>query len=270
MSDKIKLGAVAYASQVAVVWEIIAKFFEEEGHPIDTVFYKDYRTQIKDLLDGKIDIAWNSPLAHVEADIKSKGECGFSMMRDTDQDRTSCYIAKVDSGIDSFEDMRGKTIGFGAKDSPQARLIPIESLREAGLEPEKDYTEKDFDVDQGLDGDHIGGEIDALEALKKGEVDVAVIANENWEAWTADGTINKDEIKLVERTGTFDHCIFTLRPGFPAEAQEEWESILGRMDYNNPEHKEMMDMEGLKKWVPGRDTNFTLLRKAVDYLNFFE
>ena len=40
------------------------------------------------------------------------------------------------------------------------------------------------------------------------------------------------------------------------------------MDYTNPAHKEMMDLEGLKKWVDGRTSGFTQLQKANEYLGF--
>ena len=49
-------------------------------------------------------------------------------MRDTDRDRQTYLVVRKDSGIESIEDLKGKTIGFGAIDSPQARLIPIYNL----------------------------------------------------------------------------------------------------------------------------------------------
>jgi hypothetical protein len=41
------------------------------------------------------------------------------------------------------------------------------------------------------------------------------------------------------------------------------------MDYNNPQHREMMDLEGLKAWVPGRTSGFKELQEANDYLGFY-
>ncbi|WP_300562885.1 PhnD/SsuA/transferrin family substrate-binding protein [Companilactobacillus sp.] len=269
-NSKIKLGAVLYSPQVTVVWGIIAKYFESQGIDLDTVFYKDYRKQVKDLVDGNIDVAWNSPLAYVEAKIRSNDTCGYSYMRDTDRDRKSTFLVKKDSGIKSVEDLRGKTIGFGAIDSPQARLIPMEYLHENGLEPGKDYVEKTFDVDVGLDGDHEGGEVDALKALKAGDVDVSVTTEINRKNWTMDGTIDENQIVVAALTGLYDHCIFSTRPDFPDDLKEQFETALGNMDYNNPEHKEMMDLEGLKKWISGRTSGFQLLEKAVDYLDFFK
>lgn len=269
MADKIKLGAVVYAPQVTVVWNIIADFFKEQNIDLQCIFFKNYRQQVQALLNQEIDVAWNSPLAYVEANLKSHGATGYSYMRDTDRDRTSVFLAKTNSGINDISDFSGKTIGFGALDSPQARLIPLETLHEAGLNAGKDFTEKTFDVDVGLDGDHQGGEVDALQALKDDQVDISVTTESNRQDWTADGTIDAHNIQVVGRTGLYDHCIFSTRSNWPQALQTKWEDTLAQMDYSNPKHKEMMDLEGLKKWVPGRTSGFHLLEKAVDYLNFF-
>lgn len=269
MKNKIKVGAVVYAPQVTVVWEIIAKFFNGQGLEMECIFFKDYRQQTQALIKSEIDVAWNSPLAHLEAVLKSNGECGYSYMRDTDLDRTSCFLANISSNIKNFKDFKGKTIGFGAIDSPQARLIPLETLRENGLLSGEDFIEKTFDIDVGLDGDHEGGEVDALSALKNGEVDISVTTDNNRRSWTIDGTIDEKQIEVVGRTGLYDHCIFTTRPNFPVELKDQWEIILSKMDYNNPDHKEMMDLEGLKKWVPGRTSGFRLLNASINHLNFF-
>lgn len=42
------------------------------------------------------------------------------------------------------------------------------------------------------------------------------------------------------------------------------------MDYDKPEDKEILDLEGLKEWLPGRTSNYEEIRQAVDYLNFFD
>lgn len=268
MANEIKVGAVVYAPQVTVVWKIISDYFKQSGIDMKCTFYKNYRDQTKGIVNGDVDVAWDSPLAYVEQVAKSDGQVGYSYMRDTDRDRTSCFLARADSNINGFADMKGKTIGFGAIDSPQARLIPIETLHENGLEYGKDYVEHTFDVDVGLDGDHEGGEKDALQALKDGKVDVSLTAAGNYRSWKADGTIDPSQIKLVAQTGLYDHCIFATRPGLPQDIKDQWEDLLGKMDYNNPKHKEMMDLEGLKKWIPGRTSGFKLVSQAVKYLNF--
>ena len=268
MSENIKVGAVIYDPKVTVIWGIIADFFAKEGCPIEPVYYKDYKKQVEGLMAKEIDIAWNSPLAWLDAYLRTDGTCLMGSMRDTDQDRKTYLIIRKDSGITKLQDLKGKTIGLGAVDSPQARLIPINFLRKAGLAYGKDYTEKRFDIAVSLHGDHVGGELDAMKALENQEVDASFALDLNWKAWKAAGTIDANQLVCLAETEPFDHCIFVARPDLSKEKFAKWTEILHKMDYSNPDHKEMMDMEGLQAWVPGRYTGFGQIQEANTYLNF--
>src|SRR5690348_2768781 len=91
----------------------------------------------------------------------------------------------------------------------------------------------------------------------------------NWETWSHDGTINPEEYQIVGVTDRFDHCVFTVRDGFPASVEQRWLDVLFSMSYDNPRHRGMMDLEGLKQWLPGRTTGFGPLSEAVHVLHFF-
>jgi phosphonate transport system substrate-binding protein len=61
-----------------------------------------------------------------------------------------------------------------------------------------------------------------------------------------------------------------VRNDFAADVRAKWLEVLFSMSYDNPRHREMMDMEGLKAWVPGRTTGFGILASAVDHAQFFQ
>ncbi len=133
MKEPILVGAVVYDPKVVVIWDIIKDFFEASGCPIDYVFFSNYELQVKALLEGAIHIAWNSPLAWLEAQRWSGGKCRAIAMRDTDRDRASHIVVRAESSLQSVADLAGKTLATGAKDSPQATLIPLGLLQRAGL-----------------------------------------------------------------------------------------------------------------------------------------
>lgn len=264
------VGAVLYDPKVSVIWDIIREFFEANGCPMDVVFYTNYELQNRGLLDKHLDIAWNSPLAWVEAQRLSGGTCRAIAMRDTDRDRVSHFVVRKGSGLSKIEDLRGKTVAFGAKDSPQATLIPQGLLLRHGLAPGTDYTVKRHDILVGKHGDHIGGEKDAFLDLKKGAADASCLIDLNWQAWCKDGTIDPAQFEILATTDKFDHCVFTVRADFPKADEERWLKVLHLMSYDNPTHREMMDMEGLKKWEPGRTSGFGPLTEACEKTGFFE
>ena len=173
-------------------------------------------------------------------------------------------------GVQHVADLRGRTIATGASDSPQATLIPLGRLRQDGLSPETDVGVRRFDVLVGMHGDHVGGELEALRCLQRGEVAACAMLDLNWETWTGDGTIDSGKFKIVAETDRFDHCVFTVRQDLDVEAERQWLDALFSMRYDVPEHREMMDLEGLKAWLPGRTTGFVALTAAVDAERFFE
>lgn len=263
------VGAVVYDPKVTIIWDIIARFFESRGFPIDIVYYTNYELQVTSLLEGHIDIAWNSPLAWLDAQHRSGGTCRAIAMRDTDRDRVSHALVLSDSPYQSLGGLRGTPVAFGAKDSPQATLIPIGCLAESGLQPDVDYTPLKFDVLVGKHGDHVGGERDALQALIDGKAAASWCLDLNWQLWSSDGTADPSRVRILATTPLFDHCVFTVREGFDETIEKDFLEHLLAMDYSNPEHKEMMDMEGLKQWELGRTTGFEALNRGIAVVDYW-
>lgn len=270
MTKPVTMGAVLYDPKVSIIWDIIRDFFESNGIAMDVVYFTNYERQVEALVAGMVDIAWNSPLAWLETQHAGKNGFTAVAMRDTDCDRSTHIVVRTGGGVDKLADLRGKTVAMGAKDSPQATLIPTEFLREHGLEAGKDYQLERFDVLVGKHGDHTGGELHAFKHLASGKAAASAMLDLNWKRWNADGTINANEFAILATTGHFDHCVFAIRNDFPEDTKASWLKVLFSMSYDNPKHREMMDMEGLKAWVPGRTTGFGILSRAVEHSNFFK
>jgi phosphonate transport system substrate-binding protein len=270
MGRPLTVGAVMYDPKVSVIWEIIRDFFESRACPIDVTFYSTYELQVTALLDGVLDIAWNSPLAWLDAQRRSGGGCRAIAMRDTDRDRVSYLVGRTTGPVRTLTDLRGRTLAVGAADSPQATLIPLGLLRQGGLEPRGDVEIRRFDVLVGKHGDHIGGELDAFRCLQRAEAAACAMLDLNWDVWTRDGTVDPGEFRVIASTDPFDHCVFTVRRELAAEAEQRWLDALFSMRYDDSRHREMMDLEGLKAWLPGRTTGFRALSAAVEAERFFE
>jgi ABC-type phosphate/phosphonate transport system substrate-binding protein len=110
------VGAVLYDPKISVIWGIICEFFEASHCPMDVVFYTNYELQVKALLDGHVDIAWNSPLAWLDAERRSGGGCRAIAMRDTDRDRVSHFVIRKEGRVRTL-------LTCAAKLSPSERRI---------------------------------------------------------------------------------------------------------------------------------------------------
>jgi ABC-type phosphate/phosphonate transport system substrate-binding protein len=270
MAPPLKVGAVLYDPKVSVIWEIIRDFFASQGVPMDVTFYSTYALQVSALLDDAIQIAWNSPLAWLDAQRRSGGTCRAIAMRDTDRDRVSYLVTRKDGPVRTVADLRGRSLAVGASDSPQATLIPLGRLRQDGLEPRHDVAIKGFDVLVGKHGDHVGGELDALRWLQHGRAEACAMLDLNWQTWIRDSIIDPNELTILALTVRFDHCVFTARGDLDRKAERQWLDALFTMRYDVAAHREMMDLEGLKAWLPGRTTGFQALASAVAAEHFFD
>lgn len=264
------LGAVAYDPKVVTIWDGFTAWLTSRGLPFDYVLYRHYERQVEGQLRGEFDVAWNSPLAWIEtqriAAARGRTASAFAM-RDTDRDLTSVIIARAEGPVLSLGDLRGRKVGVGAADSPQATLIPLLYLKEAGLVPDKDIAIKSFDVLPGKHGDHVGGERDAVKALLRGEVDAACLIDGNLLAFGREGTLPVGSTRILARTAPYDHCVFTALDGVDHELLERFKDLLLSMRWEDPEVRPLLELEGLRRWQEGRTTGFAQLSRAIDALD---
>lgn len=261
------MGAVAYDPKVVTIWEGFKKYFIEHGLYFDYVLYSNYEQLIRALFEGHVQVAWNSPLAWLQAQriAEQRGrEVRAVAMRDTDIDLRTVIAVRADSGIQTLEDLRGKVVAVGASDSPQATLIPLWHLQQAGLKSGVDFEVQRHELLVGLHGDHVGGERDAAKSLVTGRADAACMIGSNFTAFSAEGTLPPGSVRVLGETGTFDHCNFTVVDGAPASSIARFVELLFAMSYDDPQVRPLLDMEGLKCWRAGRASGYDLLAAAVD------
>jgi len=271
--DTFLLGAVAYDPKVVTIWDGFKAYFAEHGLAFDYVLYSNYEAQVEAHLRGHFHVAWNSPLAWIEAERAAKKlgrKAEAIAMRDTDCDLTSLVLVRNDSPIRSLADLRGKKIGVGASDSPQATLIPLVEIAASGLEPKRDFEVIEHDVLYGKHGDHIGGERDAVRALVAGSVDAACVIDGNHLLFAREGTIPQGSVRTLHQTGKYDHCNFTIFDDAPSDRVARFRELLLAMRYDDPAVRRLLDLEGLKEWKPGRTSGYRLLESAVDRTGYLD
>jgi phosphonate transport system substrate-binding protein len=267
------LGAVAYDPKVVTIWEGFTAWFLQRGLRFDYVLYSNYERLVEALLAGHVDVAWNSPLAWVRARRLAAAR-GLGVravaMRDTDCDLRSLVVVPAGGAVAEVAHLRGRVVAVGALDSPQATLLPLAHLRGAGLEPGRDFEVRRYDVLAGKHGDHVGGERDAAKALADGEVDAACLLEDNYRLFVAEGLLAADHTRVLTATGRFDHCNFTVTDAAPAELVERFRQLLLSMSADDPRVRPLLELEGLRAWLPGRTDGYRPLEAAVDQAGFYD
>jgi phosphonate transport system substrate-binding protein len=269
------LGAVAYDPKVVTIWDGFRGWLRSTGLDFDYVLYSNYERQVRDLVDGRIDVAWNSPLAWVRARrLAAARDVTLSpvTMRDTDCDLRSVIVVRADSPITSVADLRGRIVATGAVDSPQATLLPLSLLRSAGLVPGADVAVRRFDIGVGLHGDHVGGERAAARVLFAADpadrVDAACMIDSNLLLFGREGVLPPGSVRVLAQTPAYDHCTMTAVSGNPDISR--FGGLLRGMDYADADLRPLLDLEGLKEWRPPRLSGYEQLERAVDEAGFYD
>ena len=258
----ILLGAVAYDPKVVAIWEGIRDYFNSSDAPFDFVLFSNYERQVQSLLAGHIDIAWNTPLAHVRIQHHTNGKSLSLGMRDSDQDFHSRLIVRTDSGIRSPKDLAGKKLAVGSADSTQARILPLHFLQECSVRMDK-VELLSFNTDVGKHGDTGKSELEVLDALRRGDAHAGTVGDLIWVMEQAAGHVDTSLLKSIWTSPPFDHCMFDSLPTLDKGKIERFKSALFKMTWDNPDHRRLLELEGLKQWLPPREEGYDSLRAAI-------
>ncbi|RCJ25164.1 phosphonate ABC transporter substrate-binding protein [Nostoc minutum NIES-26] len=127
---------------------------------------KDYKEIIDWLVQGKLDMAYLSPLAYLEAvDRGAKVEPLVAAIDiDTRQPwYRACIIVKQDSPIKTLKDLKGRRIAFVDKSSTSGYLMPVATFNQIGIDSQRDFAQVLY----------AGSHSKSLAALEDGSVDAA-------------------------------------------------------------------------------------------------
>jgi phosphonate transport system substrate-binding protein len=261
MSTPLMIGAVAYTPNVVPIWEGIRDYFADGPAEMDFVLFSNYGRQVDALIAGTIDIAWNTNLAWVRTVLQTGGGCRALAMRDTDLTFATIVVSRAGAGLGGLADLKGRRLALGSRDSAQAAILPVHFLRQAGLGPD-DVELLRLDSDLGKHGDTGRSELDAIRAVLDDRADAAALGITTWEA------IGRDELmpgalEAFWRSPDYCHCNFTAMDTLAEDRAEPWVRHLLAMSWDNPDHRRILELEGLRRWVRPQLDGYASLFEAV-------
>ena len=276
MSETIWLGAVAYDPKVVTIWEGMRRYFHEEAQlPVEVVLFQSYELQVLALLaqPGEsvphIDIAWNTNLAYLQADEWTGHACRAIAMRDTDLGWMTKIVAVNGGPIATVADLKDRTLALGSRDSGHAAILPVYFLEQQGMREGADYQTLRFNSDLGKHGDTGASEVEVVRAVLDGRADAGAIGSPFWATVREQHLVPEGALREVWSSPGYNHCMFTARPDFDLDRERRFVEALSAMNYDNPNHRPILDAEGLRRWLPPHLDGYADLRQAAAQQGFF-
>src|SRR5271155_356668 len=251
-------------------------FHEESRLSVEVVLFQSYEMQVNALLappgdpTPRIDIAWNTNLAYLQADSWSNHRCRPIAMRDTDLGWMSKIVAVSGGPVSTLSDLKNRTLALGSRDSGHAAILPVHFLEQQGLIEGRDYRTLRFNTDLGKHGDTGTSEVEVVRAVLDGRADAGAVGSPFWSTLQSDRLVPEGGLREIWSSPAYNHCMFTARPDLDPERERRFVDALSAMNYDNPVHRPILDAEGLQRWLPPHVDGYAALRQAAAQQGFFE
>jgi phosphonate transport system substrate-binding protein len=226
---------------------------KELGIPVEFVPVVDYAASVEALAAGKVDMVWYGGFTHVQARHRTNNTAYAVVMRQEDLQFHSQFIARADSGIQTLQDLKGKTFAFGSVSSTSGHLMPRYFLQQAGVLPEKDFQRFSFS----------GAHDATVKWVESGKVDAGALNESVWAKLVQEGKVDQTKVKVFWTTPAYVDYNWTVRGDLDRQVVSRIARAFLNLDQNNPEHRPILELQRASSYVLAQEDDFNGIAAAA-------
>ena len=225
---------------------------KEVGIPVKFIPVVDYAATVEGLAANRLEMVWYGGLTSVQAARQAKGAHRI-IMRKEDAEFKSHFITRTDTGIKTLKDLKGKTFSFGSVSSTSGHLMPRYFLIKNGISPESDFAKFSF-----------SGAHDATAAwVESSRVDAGALNFLVWDKLVQTKKVDTSKVAIFWTTPAYVDYVWTVRAGVDKEIVDKISKAFLKLDYNNPEHKKLLDLHRTKGYIVAKDEDWKGIEEAA-------
>lgn len=231
----------------------LGKYLERElNMKVTFVPVTDYPAVVEGLASKKLDMAWLGGFTFVQARLRT-GNAVPIAQREQDRAFTSKFITAAGSGINSLEDLKGKTFAFGSVSSTSGHLMPRYFLLQHHIDPERDFKRIAY-----------SGAHDATVAwVASGKAEAGALNASVWDELVESGKVDPKRVRVIWTTPPYYDYNWTVRGDLdPALVKKLTEAFL-KLDPANPAHKKILDLQRASRFIPTNPDNYKGIEAAA-------
>lgn len=226
---------------------------KETGMDVQFVPVSDYAAVVEALAAKKVDLAWLGGFTYVQARRRTQGGVIPLVQRAEDAKFTSRFIVPAGSSVKTLADLKGKSFAFGSPSSTSGHLMPRHFLQQAGIDPEKDFKAVAF-----------SGAHDATVAfVASGRAEAGVLNASVLDKLIESGNPNAAKVRVLATTPPYFDYNWTVRGDLDPALAKKISAAFLKLDANNPEHRELMQLQRASRYLPTRPSNYDGIEAAA-------
>ena len=219
---------------------------------IELVVTTDYSSMIEAMRFGRIDVAYFGPLSYVLAKSRAPEIEAFAVgVSRGSPTYKSVIITQADSLVQSIDDIKGRTMGFGDNASTSSHLIPRAFLARHELEAETDY-----------EFAHLGTHDAVARAVEAGNVDAGGLSQEIFNSLIERGSIDSDKVKVLAESDPIPNYPMVYQGDLAPELKDAIKQAF--LDLDDEAILQTFRAEG---FVATDDGAYDILRETAKVLN---
>lgn len=235
---------------------------KETGLNIRQVFADTFDEHMRMVEQGKIDISFSNPFIYVKIAYRygAKAFARVVEIYGKENFRGQIICRSDNKNIKRLEDCKGKRWIAVDPTSAGGYLYPMGHFYEHGIS-KKDFAEIAFAQGPG------GKQEKVVLAVYAGKYDIGSIREGTLNV-VAD-KININQIRVIAHTRWYPGWVYASRRELDPEIVNRIKDALLRLDYDNPEHRKILDLADIIDVVPSEDLEFNPLRDLLGNLDIY-
>jgi len=153
----------------------------------------------KSLANGETDLALMGPWGYVLANHEAGAQAISTILYDGKPEYFALMVTHPDSGIQSVQDLKGRTFAFGDKGSTSGYLIPLHYFMTQGINPNTYFSKVLYTKHQAIETQVAAGQLDA-----------GADYNRNRTAMIEQGLIKAERSKIIWQSAPLPNDAFAV------------------------------------------------------------
>jgi len=238
-------------------YEPIKQYLSQQlGIPVEIQVTSDYTAAIEAMRSKHIDMAWFGPFSYIIAANVADAEAIVNGVRRSDgkSDYHSIIVTRIDSGIKTLADLKGRSFAFVDPASTSGNLIPRKMLIENGINPDEDFSMSFYA------GTHNSVEY----AIANKKVDAGADSDNSYQRMVKAGEIDPNINKIIYTSSSIPGSPIVVRGDLPENLKKKIKDALVNMDEQTIH--QVSGWGDIAKYQVVSDSDYDIIRETAKTL----